>query len=95
MRRRWVRLLLVVLLGICPVAAQQDSPATTGDIERRIDALLRQMTLAEKVGQLSQYTSATPETLELVRQGRVGSLFNVTGAENTNAGSAWEPSNRG
>jgi beta-glucosidase len=84
-RHGWVRLLLVVLLGICRVAAQAVSPATAADIERRIDALLQQMTLAEKVGQLSQYTSATPETLELVRKGRAGSLFNVTGAENTNA----------
>ena len=84
-RQRWVQLLLVVLLGICPMAAQPDPPGTAADIERRIDALLQQMTVAEKVGQLSQYTSSTPETLELVRQGRVGSLFNVTGAENTNA----------
>ena len=85
MRVRSLRLLLVLLIGVCQAAAQAASPATAADIERRIDALLQQMTLEEKIGQLSQYTSATPQTLELVRQGRAGSLFNVTGADNTNA----------
>ncbi len=54
-------------------------------IEQRVEALLRQMTLEEKIGQLSQYTSNAPATLEMVRQGKVGSLFNVTGAESVNA----------
>ncbi|MBZ5631366.1 MAG: hypothetical protein LAO06_21130, partial [Acidobacteriia bacterium] len=85
MRRRFIGLFLLLLLGFCRVAAQPRSPATTAEIERRIDALLRRMTLEEKIGQLSQYTSATPETLKLVREGKVGSLFNVIGADNTNA----------
>ena len=86
MHLRSVGVVLVVLVGMCRVAAQQDSPAAiTADIEGRVDALLQQMTVDEKIGQLSLYTSAAPQTLELVRQGKVGSLFNVTGAENTNA----------
>ena len=85
MRRRFIGLFLLLLLGFCRVAAQPRSPATTAEIERRIDALLRRITLEEKIGQLSQYTSATPETLKLVREGKVGSLFNVIGADNTNA----------
>jgi beta-glucosidase len=85
MRLPSVLLFPVLLAGSCRVAAQTEAPATTADVERRIDSLLQQMTVEEKVGQLSQYTSATPQNLELVRQGRVGSLFNVTGAQNTNA----------
>jgi len=78
--------LLLLLLAVSQVSAERDSPAaTTGNAELRIEALLRQMTLEEKLGQLAQYTSSTPQTLALVRQGRAGSLFNVTGAENTNA----------
>ena len=85
MRLPSVLLFPVLLVSICRVAAQTEAPATTADVERHIESLLQQMTVEEKVGQLSLYTSATPQTLELLRQGRVGSLFNVTGAENTNA----------
>jgi beta-glucosidase len=85
MRHRSIWLILILLAVTSGVAAQTESPAAATDIEHRIDLLLQQMTVEEKLGQVSQYTSATPQTLELVRQGRVGSLFNVTGAENTNA----------
>ena len=67
------------------MVGQQQRAATQAEIEHRVDVLLQQMTVEEKVGQLMQYTSATPQTLEQVREGKVGSLFNVTGAENTNA----------
>ncbi len=84
-RCRLLLLLLVLLPGFCQAVGQRELPATPADIEHRIDVLLRQMTLEEKVGQLTQYTSNTPQTLEQVREGKVGSLFNVTGAANTNA----------
>ena len=58
---------LLLLPSFVPAAAQAERPATTVAIERRVDALLREMTLEEKVGQLTQYTSNLPETLELVR----------------------------
>jgi beta-glucosidase len=64
-------------------------------VEKRIDALLAQMTLDEKVGQLNQYSSnldltgppptegAQKQVVDQIRQGRVGSLLNVVGAEAT------------
>ena len=64
-------------------------------VEKKVDALLRQMSLEEKVGQLNQYSSnldltgpaptqgAQKEMFDQVRQGKVGSLLNVTGAEAT------------
>jgi beta-glucosidase len=88
-----------------PSNAQLASPA----IERRVEALLRQMTLEDKIGQLVQYNdvgytapttadgegspalAANPETrshvdaMELARQGRLGSMLNVIGAEKTRA----------
>lgn len=85
MRFPSVLLLPILLLGIGHLPAQTEAQSTPADIERRVESLLKQMTLEEKIGQLSLYTSATPQTLELVRTGRAGSLFNVTGAENTNA----------
>jgi len=64
-------------------------------VEKKVDALLRQMSLEEKVGQLNQYSSnldltgpaptqgAQKEMFDQVRQGKLGSLLNVTGAEAT------------
>ena len=64
-------------------------------VEKRIDALVAQMTLEEKVGQLNQYSSNLDLTgpapsagdqkrvYDQLRSGQVGSLLNVTGAEAT------------
>ena len=80
-----------------PSNAQLSSPA----IERRVDELLRKMTLEEKLGQLVQYgdtgntagaqVGANPEVhdhvnvMELAASGRLGSMLNTVGAERTNA----------
>jgi beta-glucosidase len=73
-------LFLLCAFGLA-LAQDKTDPA----IERRIDALIKQMTLQEKAGQLSQYDGISPQTAKLVKSGEVGSLFNVLGAENTNA----------
>ena len=84
---------LALSLAFIPGAGAQGlvNPAT----EKKIDALLAQMTLEEKVGQLNQYSSAFDVTgpapsagaqkvmYDQVRQGLVGSVLNVTGAEAT------------
>lgn len=66
--------------------------AQGNDIDKSVDSLMRLMTLEEKVGQLHQITSdfaATGpitkdgEKQDRVRQGRVGSYLNVTGADRT------------
>ena len=46
--------------------------------EDRVAALLAQMTLAEKLGQLQQFTGDSPEHRDWVRRGMVGSIINVT-----------------
>ena len=58
---------------------------TTLPIEQRVEDLLKQMTLEEKVGQLVQYSVGTPTGPgtgrgnydEMIAGGQVGSLFNV------------------
>ncbi len=84
---------LALSLAFIPGAGAQGLvvPAT----EKKIDSLLAQMTLEEKVGQLNQYSSAFDVTgpapsagaqkvmYDQVRQGLVGSVLNVTGAEAT------------
>lgn len=89
------------LAGIVPVAlvllaylAQAAAPPARGgwhaDVEARVEALLRRMTLAEKLGQLQQLDGfaegwSRPEHAVLARAGRLGSTLNVRGAQVTNA----------
>jgi beta-glucosidase len=61
--------------------AQQPSDQ---EIENKIDALLPQMTIEEKVGQLTQFPNNSPQTLEMTREGKVGSLLGVLGVKDTN-----------
>lgn len=83
-----LKTLIVVLATLTfalPAAAAPD-PAE----ERRIDALLQQMTLEEKLGQLQMLGGDASgayggELPELARQGRLGSTLNVRGAGAVNA----------
>jgi len=49
--------------------------------EGRIDDLLAQMSLAEKVGQMRQISGVSERQEELIRQGAVGSFINVLGEQ--------------
>ncbi|MCC6328169.1 MAG: glycoside hydrolase family 3 C-terminal domain-containing protein, partial [Acidobacteria bacterium] len=67
-----------------PAAARKDA-----EIERKINALVARMTVAEKLGQLQQLDGDAngtyrPEQLELARKGLLGSTLNVRGAKMTN-----------
>ncbi|MGI4873562.1 MAG: glycoside hydrolase family 3 N-terminal domain-containing protein [Janthinobacterium lividum] len=82
-------LLAALLLTAAPALAQTSPP-----IEARITALLQQMTLEEKIGQLNQYTgreltgpaTARKSTLMAsIRAGEVGSMLNVKGVADTRA----------
>ncbi|MEP7336573.1 MAG: beta-glucosidase BglX [Acidobacteriota bacterium] len=78
-------LLLSLALASLPVAAQRSQT----NIEQRINALLAQMTLAEKLGQLQQLDGEAngnyrPEHTEMIRKGLLGSTLNVRGAKRTN-----------
>jgi len=77
------RIIAVFLLCVSILSFSQQN--LNPNIERRIDALLKQMTIEEKAGQLSQFSGPTPENLDLVKKGEVGSLLNDVGAEQANA----------
>src|SRR6266403_2517614 len=74
-----------------PVALTR-SPLTDPAIEKRVEALLQQMTLDEKVGQLAQYSSGAPtgpsagnaDYPSMIARGEVGSLFNLDSAHAAN-----------
>ncbi|KGF83242.1 beta-glucosidase [Massilia sp. JS1662] len=67
--------------------------AAQADVGQRVEALLRQMTLEEKVGQLNQLSgkdfSTGPGTDKVrdierdIREGRIGSMLNIRGAAET------------
>src|SRR5436853_2120967 len=66
----------LTLFGARPVSAQRAAA------EPKIDSLLTRMTLEEKLGQLNQLSvdqQPTAEQTDLVRKGRLGSLFNLPG----------------
>ena len=76
-----------LLLAVTAFAVQ---PATDTEIEAAVEKLLSQMTLAEKLGQMSQrHYALKPATVitaaeEAVRQGQVGSFLNPDTAETVN-----------
>src|SRR6266496_6330297 len=77
-----LRLALVLQLASSFAAAQKLSDQ---EVDRRVDSLLQQMTLEEKAGQLTQFAGNNPQTLDMIKQGKVGSLLGVLGAEQANA----------
>lgn len=80
-------LILLSIFTTNSVFAQKRGQA---DIERKINALLAKMTLAEKLGQLQQLDgdfptgAGRPEQFEMVKKGTLGSTLNVRGAKNVN-----------
>ena len=84
LRRFFFFLSICFLLALCGIGIAVAQEKTNDAIERRIDALLKQMTLQEKAGQLTGYDGFSPQTAELLKKGEVGSLANLIGTENTN-----------
>ncbi|MFA7288842.1 MAG: beta-glucosidase BglX [Melioribacteraceae bacterium] len=78
---------MLILLISTIISAQKKT------IEQRVDSVLALMNLEEKVGQLVQYSSGwatgsqtdrpNESSSDLLREGKIGSFFNVVGAEET------------
>ena len=78
-----MKTLIALLLCAAPASA-----ALNPAVEERVQALLGQMTVEEKLGQLQQLggpIEGTPELIELARTGKLGSTLNVRGARTVNA----------
>ena len=85
--------LLVIVFSVAATWAQQPVSPGKGDaIARKVEAVLKQMTLDEKVGQMNQYNGPWAATgpltnddklLDQVKAGKVGSMLNVTGVKRT------------
>src|SRR5262249_31343576 len=90
MQRTRTLILLSLFLFFSPLAhaapSLQSQPGRAkpdAAIEARIDALLGQMTLEEKVGQLNfpSYAFPSEQQLEDVKAGRIGAMLNVAHPE--------------
>jgi len=83
---------LLCALLVSASGRAQNSPLADRQIDSRVESLLKQMTLEEKIGQTVQYSagfatgpSSSKLTYdELVAKGSIGSMLNVVGAERTN-----------
>jgi beta-glucosidase len=78
------RRLIPVFILFCASAFAAPQQLSDPETERKIDALLQQMTLEEKVGQLTQFAGKNPHNLEMIKQGKVGSLLGVLGVQDAN-----------
>lgn len=72
------------LLTFCLLAVATAQNFTDPATEQKITDLIQQMTVEEKAGQLNQLDTRKPETPGMIREGKIGSLFNVLGAQNVN-----------
>jgi beta-glucosidase len=78
----------IILFSISVTAQNTNSPVSTSD-SLKIEALLKQMTLEEKIGQLSLFASGwdvTGPTLnsnykQLIRDGKAGAILNANGVD--------------
>jgi beta-glucosidase len=75
----------IVLPAFVFAQTQKTGWQNTPEIERKVEALLKQMTLEEKVGQLNQYSYGAPtgpgtgrsKVEEAIQRGEIGSFLNV------------------
>src|SRR5947209_5953932 len=82
-RSRHFVLSCILLLGCCLTPSAQQQPSDP-KVEQRVNALLQKMTLEEKAGQITQLAGMNAHTAQMIKEGKVGSILGVLGAENVN-----------
>ena len=76
-----IRNLLLASLVVASFSCAERKPSTIGsspDVESRVEKILSQMTLAEKIGQMNQVSAGgdVANYAEALRQGQIGSILN-------------------
>jgi len=75
----------IIFFGISVMAQKSNTPKQTSSDSLKIEALLKQMTLDEKIGQLSLFTSdwtitgpsLNKDYKNLIKEGKAGGIFNA------------------
>ncbi|MGH9379056.1 MAG: beta-glucosidase BglX, partial [Thermoanaerobaculia bacterium] len=80
LRRGWWAAAIVATAAIGSQAGGEAPASNDG----RVDELLAQMTLEEKLGQLTQFVGPHPNLRQLIAEGKVGSVFNLDGSKQAN-----------
>jgi beta-glucosidase len=85
-------IILLLFAKATAVLSQTKSSSAQQGIENKITALMSQMTLDEKIGQLNQYTgdreatgpvSKSGNKLQDIKDGKIGSMLNIRGVKDT------------
>ncbi|MCK4296038.1 MAG: beta-glucosidase BglX [Candidatus Marinimicrobia bacterium] len=81
-----IRLILIATIIAFVISnylfGQQD--LTNSEIEEKVNLLLSEMTLEEKIGQMVQYSGTSPKYEQMIREEKVGSFLNIRGATEAN-----------
>ena len=81
------KIVTAIFLSACFIGFSQQK-----SIDQKVDALLKQMTLEEKIGQLNQYTgdnaatgpiTINPNKQSEIKSGLIGSMLNILGTQHT------------
>ena len=81
------KIVSTIFLSACFIGFSQQK-----SIDQKVDALLKQMTLEEKIGQLNQYTgdnaatgpiTINPNKQSEIKSGLIGSMLNILGTQHT------------
>ena len=77
--RKSILYVLLLALAVCSCTHKTEE-------DRFVDDLLSRMTLEEKIGQMNQLDPSwnAEEKEALIREGKVGSIFNIVGAKEVN-----------
>ena len=86
---RWIRGLAKTAIGVAITMSANPSDVVADDsIEQRVDALLAQMTIEEKIGQMRQANAGyghPPDYLgDDLRSGRIGAILNLVDVDVVN-----------
>jgi beta-glucosidase len=90
--KRWNKSwMLVLIVAVSACSAPSDISSGDAELDRKVADLMSKMTIEEKIGQLTLFTSdmdqtgafLRPEYIDDIRSGQVGAIFNAYGAEYT------------
>ena len=85
-------MLIILIFSVLGASAQiPDSADPNAEIDKKVSELIAQLTLDEKIGQLTLFTSdmdqtgafLRPEYIDDIKLGKVGAIFNAYGSEYT------------